>query len=188
MPADMNWSSAIYNYVRICEITVTSTEVTCAVASWQATRCKREVVRRIYEAKHTSTHVGTELEVAGAANNLLVDGIVKMAVENFLGEGERTVKSELAVSSVRDLNWSNSPLTDDNEVVLDALVIDECALLEKRHGDFGVADAGCSCGHALSEALEGGDSMRCLAGDGEHRANNDEERAGWCWRTRSKPE
>ena len=149
---------------------------------------KTKVVRRIYWVKQRSTHVGAELEVAGAANDLLVDGIVKMAVENFLGEGERTVKSAVAVSSVRRSNQPDAPLTDDNEVVLDALVVDECALLEKRHGDFGVADAGCSCGHALSEALEGGDSMRCLAGDGEHRANNDEERAGWCWRTRRKPE
>lgn len=38
------------------------------------------------------SYIWTKLEVAGAADNVLVDGIVKMAVQDFLGQSQRALK------------------------------------------------------------------------------------------------
>ncbi|KAF8954574.1 hypothetical protein BDZ97DRAFT_1864540, partial [Flammula alnicola] len=77
--------------------------------------------------------IRTKFQVANTPHNVLVGRVVKMTIENLLGEGQRAVK----------------PVADDNEVVLDALIVDVFVLLKKRHGDFGVANAWGGCGHAL---------------------------------------
>jgi len=43
------------------------------------------------------TCVRAEFEVAGAALDVLVDRVVKMAVEDLLGKGERTVEARKGV-------------------------------------------------------------------------------------------
>lgn len=74
--------------------------------------------------------VGTELEVAGAALNLLTVGVVQMGVEDLLGEGERAVQAT----------------TDNSEVLAHLLVVDEVALLPVGHfdlaGEGSIADGG----------------------------------------------
>jgi len=64
--------------------------------------------------------VGAELEVAGAALDLLVVRVVEMRVQDLLGEGERAVQA----------------LAHDGQVLAHLLVVDEVALLEVVHLDL----------------------------------------------------
>lgn len=72
--------------------------------------------------------VGAELEVALAALDLLVMGIIQVRVEDLLGVGERAVEA----------------LADDAEVLAHLLVVDEVALPPVGHfdllGEGGIAD------------------------------------------------
>ena len=62
-------------------------------------------------------------------------GVVEMTVEDLLGEGELSVEPgeererEYGVGSPGE-KGAELPLSDDDEVVLDALVVDELVLLE----------------------------------------------------------
>ena len=45
------------------------------------------------EEEERETCVGAELEIAGATFNVLVDRVVEMAIEDFLGKRERAVEA-----------------------------------------------------------------------------------------------
>ena len=109
------------------------------------------------------THVGTELEVARSALDVLVVWVVGVTVHNLLGEGEWPLEpfagGERRVW--RGKRRAQLPLADDGEVILDALVVDKPVLLQEGHCDFGVADAAVNGGRKTllargGEAAQGG--------------------------------
>jgi hypothetical protein len=65
--------------------------LTCAVASWQATRYGLMI--RPVMGKGNENYVWAKLEVTDATNNVLIVRVVKMSIENFLRECERTLES-----------------------------------------------------------------------------------------------
>jgi hypothetical protein len=93
--------------------------------------------------------VGAELEVAGAALNLLVVRVVEMRVEDLLGKGERAVEA----------------LAHDAQVLAHLLVVDVVALLEVVHldlaGQRSIADSGQlpPLEEALADAAEPGELL-----------------------------
>ena len=60
------------------------------------------------------------------------------------------------------------PVTDNGEVVLDALVVDVRIGLEKRHGDLGGPDRLSGGGHACGQPLERPLGRSRLGGEVEH--------------------
>lgn len=126
--------------------------------------------------RRNRTCVRAKFEVAGAANDILVDRVVKMAVKDFLRKSERAVEAGIRVR--RKNRWNKSsdlPLADDGKVVLDALVVDVCALFEERHGNFLVADAGGSGGHTFGGTLESANRSGGSVGKVEHRTDDDDD-------------
>lgn len=97
--------------------------------------------------------IGAQLEIAGAALNLLAVGVVQMRVEDLLGEGERAVQA----------------LAHDLEVLAHLLVVDVVALLPIGHfdlaGEGSIADGGQlpARSKALANAAE---PRELLHGDG----------------------
>lgn len=67
---------------------------TCAVASWQATRCGRgqDGYKVLYATGGLQTHIGSQLQVRYTALDVLVDGVVQVTVKNLLGEGQGTLE------------------------------------------------------------------------------------------------
>jgi len=69
--------------------------LTCAVASWQATRwnVKRRYVsgERNWIRGETEAHVWAQLEVADTTSDVLVVGVIQMTIENLFGQGKRAL-------------------------------------------------------------------------------------------------
>jgi len=69
------------------------TGLTCAVASWQATRwnVKDDISGyRNWIREQTEAYVWAQLEIADTAGDVLIMGIIQMTVENLFGQGKRT--------------------------------------------------------------------------------------------------
>lgn len=115
------------------------------------------------------THVWAELEVADTTRDVLAMRVVKMSVQDLFGERQRSVQPENP-SVVRTAQKERyAPRADDLQIIFNALVIDEGALLEKGHGDFLVADSGGSGGHASGQALRSVGGIGRLGGEAVHR-------------------
>lgn len=75
--------------------TLKRARLTCAVASWQATRWnveKDDVSEDSnWTRRETGAHVWAQFEVADATSDILVVGIVQMSVEDLLGQGKGTL-------------------------------------------------------------------------------------------------
>lgn len=65
-------------------------QLTCAVASWQATRYDEMI--RLVVSDEADAYVRTKLEVTNAADNVLIVWVIEMAVEYFLRKCERAVE------------------------------------------------------------------------------------------------
>jgi hypothetical protein len=94
--------------------------------------------------------IRAELEVRLSTHNVLVVSIIQMAIDNLLSEGQRMVQS----------------LSDNGEVILDALVVDVLVLLKVGHLDL-TGRAGGSLCKGAERSLDG--SSPPSSGDGSGR-------------------
>lgn len=76
-----------------------------------------------------------------------------------------------------------SPITNNDEIVLDTLIVDICGLLVQGHGDFCITNAGSSGGHACGQALQRAHCACGPVGKVKHRPNDDDDgermKSGW---------
>jgi len=102
IPADMNCRIAIWTKQitseRVRGNTPKSGEatgLTCAVASWQATRwnVKKSDVSGDgnWIRGGMGTHVWAQLEVADTTSDVLVLGVIQMTIEDLFGQGKRAL-------------------------------------------------------------------------------------------------
>lgn len=65
-----------------------------------------------------------------------------------------SLEAALGYALARAQDKKNTPVADNCEVVLNALVVDICIRLEEGHGDLGGTDGLSGGGHARGQPLE----------------------------------